>query len=308
MRTHSHLRTVAAMDELEAVSFLPRKLATALLGLGPAAAADAAAAGSGSKSRKGKKKIVSVSAGDAGGEGHQSHHVIVCGGQSGLLRFYQVHYQAAPSMGKGSNTAQSFACIPLFVLAPSGQSLTCRLSLSPSLSSARPNDNDEDDGDGDDSGGSGEGEGKPRLAGSHTSIECLLVSSTHISVITADQAFITYTAAITSSGSGTTAAGLDLTLSRQLVGSHDDVIDLSLLHSSRLACVAATNSPHIHALNLSLSPPSRQSSSSSIGTDTGTGTGTEVEEGSGSFSASQGCQLMYGHSDVVLSVCAAPDG
>ena len=114
----------------------------------------------------------------------------------------------------------------------------------------------------------------------------------HLTAVTADQVFVTYSAIHRHTTRGQHLEHVDseefdlsLVLSRQLVGSHDDVLDLSLLQSERLLVVAATNSPHIHSMDLS--------------------NANEETEG---FSALRGCDLMYGHSDVVLAVCSVPGG
>ena len=95
MRAHTHLRTIAAMDELELL-FLPAKQASALLGL-------TSSAGGGGKGKKGQKQA-GVGAASA------SHHVLVCAGTDGATPLFHVHYQTAPKAGKGSNAAPSFSC------------------------------------------------------------------------------------------------------------------------------------------------------------------------------------------------------
>ena len=125
MRTHRHLRTVAAMDELESARFLPAKQAKLLLGL-----TTSGSSSDGGKAKKGlKQKQVSVIDGGC-------HHVLVCGGQSGLLRLFHVLYHAAPKTGKGSNAGHTFSCIPLLALAPSGPSIVHRASFTLGLSGA----------------------------------------------------------------------------------------------------------------------------------------------------------------------------
>ena len=288
MRTHRHLRTVAAMDELESARFLPAKQAKLLLGL-----TTSGSSSDGGKAKKGlKQKQVSVIDGGC-------HHVLVCGGQTGLLRLFHVLYHAAPKAGKGSNAGHTFSCIPLLALAPSGPSIVHRASFALGLPGASDKWGEEVDGGV--GGHEGGGKGTPTTTtsradtGACTSIENLLLGPDHLTVVTADQSFITYSVV-----AGAASRGLALRLSRQLVGTHDDILDLSLLQPSPpagtdtggtdtggtgtkgLCAVAATNSPHIHAIDLPY-PPSDAASEA-------------------------GCRLMYGHTDVVLAVDAAPDG
>jgi hypothetical protein len=295
MRTHSHLKTVAAMDELETAIFLPRAQTDAMLGL-------------------------STAAGNGNGKSDAAcHHVVVCAGQVGVLRLYHVYYKPTASKGKGSNAAAAFTCAPLVNIAPSGPSLQHTISFRAGVAASSGNN----DGDDDDDHKDRELAGGKAVPGSFTSVDNLIYrpsladgeESGNLTVVTADQTFVTY--ALSSvvdeqqqqqdakrkgkagSKAGGGSGGLTFSLKRQLLGARDDILDMSILAApldgavsssssssvqakTSFTAVVATNSPHLRALELS--PKSNSSSSSSS------------------------CRLLYGHSDVVLAVSSAPNG
>ena len=297
MRTHSHLKTVAAMDELETAIFLPRAQTDAMLGLSTAAAA----------------------AGNGNGKSDAAcHHVVVCAGQVGVLRLYHVYYKPTASKGKGSNAASAFTCVPLVNIAPSGPSLQHTISFRPGAAASSGNNGGGDD---DDDQKDRELAGGKAAPGSFTSVDNLIFRPSladgeaggDLTVVTADQTFVTY--ALSSvvdeqqqggkrkgkagGSSSSSRGGLTFSLERQLLGARDDILDMSILAvaadkaaasssssssvqaKTSFTAVVATNSPHLRALELS--PKSSSSSSSS-------------------------CRLLYGHSDVVLAVSSAPNG
>ena len=252
-RTHTHLHTVACMDELEGCFFLAAAHARQVLG-----------------------------SGDSGG------HVFVTGGSRGALRLYSVSYAYSASAGKKS----VFSCTALVVIPVSGSGGNVRTSISRQGMAGLPPKADE-------------GAEIQPISGLMYLPER---AHSQIVAITADQTFCCYelsvaaAAPIPPNGSkkGTAAAAAapeaELVLTRQLVGTHDDILDLTCLPTRAYGQVGkhapkgyqlaiASNSPHIRLTDM-------------LTKGRGEGTGAHASRS----------VLLYGHADVVLALDGSPDG
>jgi len=221
--------------------------------------------------------------------GTASGHVFVTGGSRGALRFYSVTHAYSASAGKKS----TFSCVPLAVIPVSGAGGNLRTFISRQGMAALPPKADEG-----------------------TEIQAIsgllyLPERPHsqIVAITADQTFCCYelsapaatlpAAAKGSKKSSTAAAAApeaELVLTRQLVGTHDDILDLCCLPTRNYGLhgalapksyqlAIASNSPHIRLTDM-----------------------LTKGQGQGQAGAESRSMLLYGHADVVLALDGSPNG
>ena len=175
---------MAVMDEVEAVIFLTSHHAQALLGLS-----------SGVKSDKKKSNSNNASRGGSEHNNHNHSHVLLLGGEKGVIRIYKVVLE-----GK---IASSFQCIPLATIGVNEMGTRVIGSSSSSFDSSS--------------------------VGTETSITMQSINTIHylpskgeLLVSTKDAHFF-----------GFKLQGESIVPNRQYVGSHDDVLDMSYLPEHR---------------------------------------------------------------------------
>lgn len=217
MRDKKLLKTIAVMDEVESAVFLGAQHSLTLLGYGSGPGS--------SSSSSGKKK-------------DSSAHVLIIGGEKGIVRLYKVVLE-------GKNAA-SFSCTPLaaFSVNDAGLADIAVSSVSNSFSGS--------------------------IGQSISSIH-YLASKSQLMFATSDSHFFFFD-----------LKGTSIFANRQFIGSHDDVLDISCLPEFSSAThgvvpaklAVATNSAIVRLMTC----------------------------------GSSDCQLLYGHTDVVLALDASTDG
>jgi len=242
--------------------------------------------------------------------GSDTDHVLVAGGSRGVLRFYVVRYEYILSgSGKKAKGSHAFACEPLLIMNITGEDAT-RRTLVPQMV-----------------GGHAVAPAPPKKAADGGE-EVHMISSilympnrqhSQLVAITADQTFCCYelqgsvataTAAATPSkgskkkkaaaSSSSSSDEVALVLNRQLVGTHDDILDICCLptvdqrtQKKDYLLAIASNSPHIRLTNML----TRSVGAAASASKTGAGAGEEATS-----------VLLYGHTDIVLALDGSPDG
>jgi WD40 repeat protein len=274
-RTHSHLHTTACMDELETCFFMNTEHTENILG---------------------KNTFDSNT--------NMYSHVFVAAGARGVLRIYSVTYSYSAS--KREN-AGAFTCALLVMMPVSGSEVsarTCIPRIGLSTVPARADDEQE-----------------------VQAISKLLYmphcSHTHVVAVTADQSFSCYelcsspqqskqdhmqnveSASKSKKRRAETAAATqqtEMVLRRQLVGTHDDILDLCCLPilenhrqdngtfsvQKHYQLAIASNSPYIRLTDML---PSK-----------------DIIDDRNSTRRSNRSVMLYGHTDVVLALDGSPDG
>ena len=303
------------MDELESAVFLSRPTSAALLAI------------------------------------EEDDHVLLCGGQSGLVRLYHVSYSVnsgtTSKSGRGSKAKAearthygdvgTFACCALFTIATSGPQVAVSL-LATTAPGARGSNTPSR-------------YQKPPGAQLSTSIASLLLQedatalgADQVTVVTTDQSFITYDlrasspephkdavakrkgrskkGLVTGVGAGN---GLLFTLQRQWLAGYDDVLDVSLAPLPKMGDGDGEMPCEFDWRKLAMgsgSPPSneeekeeevRQSNCTAL--DVSSAFMTVAATNSphlrvklGSTGRAGASRILYGHTDVVLSIAQSPDG
>ncbi len=303
LRNYTHLKTVAAMDELESAVFLSRPISAALLGK------------------------------------EDDNHVLLCGGQSGLVRLYQVSFRvnsrSSSTRGKRGGTTGgdegTFACCALFTLAASGPNMAVSLLATSTGSVHASTEQSRFQ--------------KPSPTQLSTSIAGLLMQeeastlgASKVTVVTTDQSFITYRV-VSSSSSSTgkrksgkkkevvdSGSGVLFSLERQWLAGYDDILDVSLapLPSAEREGQESSNIDW-RKLSSGSAPSSQEEEDEREKEETPQSTNAGVDVSSafitvaatnsphlrvkvGSTGKAGASRILYGHTDVVLSLAHSPDG
>jgi hypothetical protein len=220
--------------------------------------------------------------------GSDTDHVLVCGGAKGVLRLFVVRYHAHNSRTKKTKEASSFECLPLMVMAITGEHSSFRTYIPPII-------------DGQVSSVSLSKKSNDSVGEIHGILNLMYLPDrkhSQIVAVTSDQTFCCFEIATGSEDDPSSDSDENsrveekdgtpsLVLSRQLVGTHDDILDICCMptrngaHKDYLLAIAS-NSPHIRLTNML--------------TD-----GSDIAHESTSI-------LLYGHSDIVLALDGSPDG
>ena len=243
--------------------------------------------------------------------GSDTDHVLVCGGSRGVLRFFVVRYSCNKSgSGKKAAASHSFSCQPLFIMSITGEDARHR-TVVPRLDA---------EGKAETPAAAKKTDGGEEVHGISSIIYLPNRQHSQLVAITADQTFCCYE--LQSSGSATSASASGtpsksssskkkktasagagpgagetaMVLSRQLVGTHDDILDVCCLpsvdrktHKKDYLLAIASNSPHIRLTNML------------------TGSATTSAANGGSVEEATSL-LLYGHTDIVLALDGSPNG
>jgi hypothetical protein len=316
-RTHTHLHTAACMDELEACVFLTAAHAQSMLGQGRAAGDNASA---------------------------RRHVLVVGGSRGVLRFFAVSYtYTAGTGAGAGSKNGSlgqhSFSCEALTVMPVSGDAVTkyrFRGQTSAAGSAGLTSSAEGSDANASDvvaisaimyqpssaysqlvavtadqafccfeflSQGKGEGEGDTSGSLSATAAAAAADSKSKKTKV-AKKAPTSKAEGEGAEGERSTAGGGGLVLTRQLVGTHDDILDVCCLathdfsHGGRKSyqLAIASNSPYIRLTDMLTTHGG------------GGGGGKAVSDSHTGVARVSRSLLLYGHADLVLALDGSPDG